>query len=832
MFPPLLSPSSPSVDLISSLLLDFNHLDQFGNNDISPCFLVVGTYRDDEVNESHIFTPCLEKFEESMSVRVTKINLGGMPRECVNVMISKALKLPLRLTRTLTDVTMAKTAGNAFHIKAFLESLLQEKILHFSLFGKRWVWDIEDVRAVSIDENVAELLAKKLLQLPNNVQAALKVVSCFGSEINESIVRLLSTSEEWRGLVDGLDGAVNENILEKCGHYEFVHDMLQEASYELMDEEERLEDHYSIGMHLISNMPSSEDPDFSLVAYAAIGQINRSEAFNRADAFAVQFATLNLKAGKRSIEVSDFVSALSYMEYGISFLPEAGWEANYELSLGLYENAALACFVLTLVDKMQVFLKEIFEHAGCLEDKLKGYYMLIRSMAAFDSIDAAADKVMNILSALGEDFPDPLDITPDLIRKELATTISILKDLTKEDVLSARRMTETRKIWATKYLAIFILYLYQCRPKYLPLVAARVIKISASFGYASDSAFGFIAFGHALIGLSQDIDNGYRLGKMALLLLEGLDTKDARPRVKFWFCILFAFWKEPIQAIASLLRENIEESLTAGDNEYAALSGFALCRNTLFSGENLASAEKECARATSMMARLQQLNVHLPLTSHHTTILKLMGSDQDPFDVLHGAIQIKNEDEILHYAISKGKHAIVRAVYLNQMFLAFWLKKFEEASELATKCTGIFGFVDVVTHAFYKGLISFHLARCSDDREKMMDGEKALSSFQVWVKEKNASVWNFEHRLLILEAEWHFSKGETEKVEEKYNLAIESARRHRFIHEEGLANELSSTFHNSNGNIDKAKSHISEARACYEKWGAFALVERLDSSGQ
>ena len=57
----------------------------------------------------------------------------------------------------------------------------------------------------------------------------------------------------------------------------------------------------------------------------------------------------------------------------------------------------------------------------------------------------------------------------------------------------------------------------------------------------------------------------------ALLLLEGLDTKDARPRVKLWFCTLFAFWKEPIQAIASLLRENIEESLTAGDNEYAAL---------------------------------------------------------------------------------------------------------------------------------------------------------------------------------------------------------------------------------------------------------------------
>ena len=56
---------------------------------------------------------------------------------------------------------------------------------------------------------------------------------------------------------------------------------------------------------------------------------------------------------------------------------------------------------------------------------------------AFDSIDAAADNVLSILSALGEEFPDPLDITPDLIRKEVAAISNILKDLSKEDVLSA-----------------------------------------------------------------------------------------------------------------------------------------------------------------------------------------------------------------------------------------------------------------------------------------------------------------------------------------------------------------------------------------------------------
>ena len=190
-------------------------------------------------------------------------------------MISNALKLPPRLTRTLTDVVMSKVLGNPFNMKAFLKDLVDEKVLHYSLMERRWVWNIEAVRAVSIDDTVAELLTRRLLQLPDNVQATAKVVSCFGSQINGSMMRPLSQSDQWKGLLDGLDGAVQENILLKQGQcYKFVHDMLQQASYELMNEEERCEHHYDIGMQLLSSMSSSENSDFNPTEFAAINQIN------------------------------------------------------------------------------------------------------------------------------------------------------------------------------------------------------------------------------------------------------------------------------------------------------------------------------------------------------------------------------------------------------------------------------------------------------------------------------------------------------------------------------------------------------------------------------
>lgn len=488
------------MDLISSLLLDFDHLD-YGNENASSCFLVVCAYRDNEVNESHLLSPYLAKFDESDSVRVSKIALGALREDCANLMVSKAMSLPTRLTKTLTGVIMGKTAGNPFHLKTFLQSLVADQIVHYSLVERRWSWDLESVKAVSIDASVAELLTKRLLQLPDNIQSALKVISCFGS-LGQGILQLLTQLDEYESLVEGLEGARSENILEEDNHgYKFAHDLLQQTSYELMDEEERLRCHYELGMQLISTMPAGESAGFGADARAAIFQINRARAFdNKQGPFNLQFAQLNLISGKQLVGISDFVGALSYTDYGLKFLPESAWETQHSLCLALHENAALSSYALGFMDKMKTYLEEVFKHADSLEDKLFGYYMLIRSLASAGSMVEAADKLFSILNQLGQDFPDTEDMTPALIQKELIATKKVVEGLTQESILAPRRLSQAREIWAVKFLSLFIHYLYMTRPKYLPLAASRVIEISVASGYTSASALGFLGFGQSLIG--------------------------------------------------------------------------------------------------------------------------------------------------------------------------------------------------------------------------------------------------------------------------------------------------------------------------------------------
>ena len=124
-----------------------------------------------------------------------------------------------------------------------------------------------------------------------------------------------------------------------------------------------------------------------------------------------------------------------------------------------------------------------------------------------------------------------------------------------------------------------------------------------------------LRFANTLSTVLGDIENGYKLGRMALLLLQGLDTTESLPRVRYRFYGTFALWKEPLQAIKESLREIAQESLAAGENEEAVLSTFTRCRVSFFSGDKLESVALDCAYATSTMVSTSLLLISL--LQHH-----------------------------------------------------------------------------------------------------------------------------------------------------------------------------------------------------------------------
>ena len=77
---------------------------------------------------------------------------------------------------------------------------------------------------------------------------------------------------------------------------------------------------------------------------------------------------LNLKAGKFSILLSDYTSALSLFEHGMSYLNGDHWTEEYELSLNLFDAAAEAACVLNKNAAVTSYTEKIVAHAKSFDE--------------------------------------------------------------------------------------------------------------------------------------------------------------------------------------------------------------------------------------------------------------------------------------------------------------------------------------------------------------------------------------------------------------------------------------------------------------------------------
>jgi hypothetical protein len=125
---------------------------------------------------------------------------------------------------------------------------------------------------------------------------------------------------------------------------------------------------------------------------------------------------------------------------------------------------------------------------------------------------------------------------------------------------------------------------------------------------------------------------------------------------------------------------------------------------------------------------------------------------------------------------------------------------------------------------FCEGLVSFNMARRTNDGKWRCKGEAALARMKHW---SQYSQWNFLNKALLLEAEKMYLLGDFEEASKTYQEAIVLSNKHKFIHEEAIACELKGHFCFQTHNHRDALGYFVHSVRCYEKWGAKAVAKRV-----
>lgn len=256
---------SASLKLMESLIsdLDSKHL------------LIVGAYRDNEVNVTHPLFNSIETIEKT-GVTVNNIVLQPLSLDNVYQLISETLNDTTKQCYQLAELIFHKTSGNPFFIVQILQVLYQEEFLNFNFNTQTWQWSITDIQAIGItDKNVVELVAYRVQKLPQSTQKVLKLAACIGNKFTLDVLSIVNEQSESEtatelyaalqaGLVLPLNEAyriplvfqteeLQEQVKQfdtKLVGYKFLHDRVQQAAYSLIPDSEKKTTHLAIGQLL------------------------------------------------------------------------------------------------------------------------------------------------------------------------------------------------------------------------------------------------------------------------------------------------------------------------------------------------------------------------------------------------------------------------------------------------------------------------------------------------------------------------------------------------------------------------------------------------------
>jgi predicted ATPase len=153
-----------------------------------------------------------------------------------------------------------------------------------------------------------------------------------------------------------MNQAVEDGLLdlEADGSYRFVHDKVREASYDMIDSNNRSRFHFDIGMILFGRLGSSDNREKKSL-FAMLDQINHgAPSLLQNESERISIAELNYEAGTESFRRSNYTVGYQYAKTAISLLPNDSWKSHLELSLRLHCLLSKTAYAYRKFDEAKV----------------------------------------------------------------------------------------------------------------------------------------------------------------------------------------------------------------------------------------------------------------------------------------------------------------------------------------------------------------------------------------------------------------------------------------------------------------------------------------------
>src|SRR3954471_1348226 len=799
-------------------------LEDFLSRESVPHLLLIGAYRDNEVDASHPLMRKLRSIKAAGTSFVQEITLRTLDAQHVSQLIADALHCETDRVGDVAQLVLQKTGGNPFFINQFLSTLNDEGLIAFDAVHSRWSWDLKRIQAKGYTENVADLMIDKLIRLPAATQHALQQLACLGHMAAIPLLAMVIGTTEQQLHASLLEARHQELVDFLENSYRFVHDRVHEAAYSLIPNERRAALHLRIGRMLVVHTPPGNREE---AIFEIVNQLNRASSLVTAPDEREQLAEFNLLAGKRAQGSSAYVSALNYLTTGAALLTEDGWKQRRELCFAFELTRAHCEFASGAIAEAEIRLRTLSIRAVMMAERVAVACLQVDLYQAIDRSDEAVAVGLRSLRHLGVDFPDrPTEADARRAYDDIWTRLGARAI---GDLINLPLMSDPDSLAAVDLLTrVAIPGHYFDSWHLFALAVCTAVSLGLEQGHSDASCIAYAQLGTLATHYGQ-FDAGYRFGRLGCELVERprLQRFQARTFETFGFAVP---WTQHVRNGRDFLFRGFDLASRIGEVSYAGYACGQLTTNYLMAGDPLIETQERAEYGLAFVRKvgfgtiegwiLGQLGLIRSLRGLTT---RLGSFDDDVF----------RESDLEHDLAGKPALALPECwYYIRKLQARFLAGEYSDALQASSRAQPLVGgtlsLLEVVEYHFYDALChaAVYESASFEDRKyhrgRLTDHLEKLDTWGLHCPE------NFATRAALVGAEVARIDGRDADAMRLYEQAIRSAREHGLVQNEALAYEVAARFCSARGFETFADSYLRKARDCYFRWGAEGKVRQLD----
>ncbi|NOU87365.1 AAA family ATPase [Paenibacillus sp. LMG 31460] len=780
--------------------------------------LIIGTYRDDELDVRHAFRKLVFEQSDSLDIGSHFMNIHALGHSDVVRYVADMLHDDLSEIKPLAEVLYRQTAGNPFYLTQMLQTYYDQGLLFFNSDKLSWNWQIEEIRQMEGFHDVIDLIVRRLETLPEETRQVLGLAGCLESSFDRTMISTLcgkSANHTEQILVP----AVSEGlIVAEENSYRFLHDQVQEAAYHLLPDDEKKRIHLKVGRFMLRSF-HLDNPGDRL--FEIVHHLNAGSEYMTDPAEVDQLAHLNLEAGKKAKASAAYSQALELLKKGTRLTQGEGPSRSSSLYFELVLESAECRYFFGDFDQAEIDLLQLLRHAELVTDRTRIYVILIMMYTFYKKEKQAVEIALQAMTELGMAIPS--HTSRGSILAEIARTqLTLAKQRNQLKALPMSNDPLQQALAEVVMVSSAVIFVVDA--ELAVIMFARYVRMSLKQGlgeafsialgsYAITMALGFGWYGTAL-----------RLAEVARHYAEQSDRMLLKGRIEMIRALVLQFLHP--QEITPIFEKAVQLSTECGDMVSA---GNSVSCHIIAADGDLRRLERICNTYEEQYANmldemtlrvLQISKRYAQLLERKTEVCELsfdIGNAQEDRMLKEELLSEEHKGNRYYFYTCKLEVAYVYARYAEAASLAEHSKHLEANMLLSVK----------QRHCFYHALAVMAIYPEASERSKRTYRKtlhQLLKRMKRWAKIVPDSTLS---KYYAMQAEYARVNHEHGKASKLYNQAIHYAREAGEPRDEATAAELAANFHLTLNDHPLAEVYLRNACEAYFRWGATGKLNSL-----